>query len=149
VQQRWFEDFAVGDEFRSPGLTLTEAQIVDFAWRYDPQPFHIDRTAAEQSPYGGLIASGWQLGSVMFRLFLMSNPFGDASLGSPGVDELRWHLPARPGDTVRTVARVIEVRPSQSRADRGLVTVRYELRNQKDELVMSLKAVQLVRRRPG
>jgi len=149
VQQRWFEDFAVGDEFRSPGLTLTEAAIVDFAWRYDPQPFHIDRTAAEQSPYGGLIASGWQLGSVLFRLFLMDNPFGEASLGSPGVDELRWHLPARPGDTVRTVARVVEVRASQSRADRGLVTVRYELRNQKDEAVMSLKAVQLVRRRPA
>ncbi|MBM3492484.1 MAG: MaoC family dehydratase [Alphaproteobacteria bacterium] len=149
MQQRWFEDFAVGDEFRSPGLTLTEAAIVDFAWRYDPQPFHIDRTAAEQSPYGGLIASGWQLGSVLFRLFLMDNPFGEASLGSPGVDELRWHLPARPGDTVRTVARVVEVRASQSRADRGLVTVRYELRNQKDEAVMSLKAVQLVRRRPA
>lgn len=149
MRQRWFEDFAVGDEFRSPGLTLTEADIIDFAWRYDPQPIHIDRTAAEKGIYGGLIASGWHLGSVMFRLFMMNNPFGEASLGSPGADELRWQRPGRPGDTVHTVARVLVVRPSQSRADRGLVTVHYELRNQQDEVVMSMKAVQLVRRRPA
>lgn len=145
---RWFEDFRVGDTFRSPGLTLTEAEIIDFAFRYDPQPFHLDRTAAEASLYGGLIASGWQLGSVMFRLFTMTDPFREASLGSPGVDRIRWLIPVRPGDTVRAVATVTEVRAS-SKPERGIAVIGYELLNQHDEVVMSMSGAQLLRRRPA
>lgn len=148
MKTRWFEDFRVGDSFRSPGLTMTEAEIIDFAFRYDPQPFHIDRTAAEASLYGGLIASGWQLGSVMFRLFTMTDPFGAASLGSPGVDRIRWLKPVRPGDTVRTVATVTQVRAS-SKPERGVAVIAYELLNQHDEVVMSMSGAQLLRRRPA
>lgn len=145
----WFESFRPGDEVVSPGVTLTEADIIEFAFKYDPQPFHIDKLAAERNIYGGIIASGWQVMAMAFRMLMHTNIFGEASLGSPGVDELRWRKPVRPGDTIRTRARVRETRPSQSKPDRGLVTVDYEVLNQKDEVVMTLSAMQMLRRRPG
>lgn len=149
MTERWFEDFRVGDRFVSPGYTFTESEIIDFALRYDPQPFHMDRTAAERSPYGGLIASGWQIGSIAFRLFTMTNPFGRASQGSPGLDELRWLRPVRPGDTIRMEAEVIEVRASASRPDRGIAVLTYRALNQNGEPVMSMRAAQLLARRPA
>jgi acyl dehydratase len=149
MSEIWFESFTLGQTFRSGGKTLSEAEILDFAFRYDPQPIHIDKPAAEAGPYGGLISSGWQTMAVAFRMFMELKPFGQASLGSPGVDELRWLKPVRPGDTIRMEAEVVEIRPSASRPDRGGVTVAYRVLNQKDETVMTLKAVQLLRRRPA
>ena len=144
----WYESFKVGDTIRSPGKTLSEAEIIDWAFKYDPQPFHIDKKAAEESIYGGIIASGWQIAAVAFRMLMHTNIFGNASLGSPGLDELRWRQPVRPGDTISTVARVTETRISKSKPDRGLVTLNYEIVNQNGDVVASFKAVQLLRRRP-
>lgn len=148
MQGLFFEDFTVGQVIRSPGATLTEAQVIDFALHYDPQPFHLDKVAAEQTIYGGLIASGWQVGSLSFRLFTQTNVLAGTSLGSPGLDELRWLKPVRPGDTIHVEATVTEVRPSRSKPDRGIVVMSYAVKNQKDETVMTLTALQLMRRRP-
>ena len=146
--QRYYEDYTVGEVVRGLGYTFSEAAIVTWALEYDPQPFHLDREAAAQSPYGGLIASGWQVGSISFRLLVQAGLLGEASLGSPGIDELRWRLPVRPGDTIRPEAEVLEMRVSSSKPDRGLVTIGTRVRNQKDEIVLTMRAVQLVKRRP-
>lgn len=146
--QRYLDDFAVGDTFMSPGVTLTESQIVDFALTYDPQPFHLDTQAAAASPYGGLIASGFQTLALGFRLFIQSGMLGESSIGSPGIDELRWLAPVRPGDTLRTVVRVLEVKPSRSKPDRGIARMRYAVLNQRDEEVLTMVAMHLLRCRP-
>ena len=146
--QRYYEDYAKGEVVRAPGYMLSEAAILDWALTYDPQPIHMDRQAAEQSIYGGLIASGWQVAAISFRLLVQSGLLGAASLGSPGVDELRWLLPVRPGDTIHPEAEVLDMRVSGSRPDRGLVSIGYRVRNHKGELVLTMRAVQIVRRRP-
>jgi acyl dehydratase len=145
--ERHYEDYTKGEVVRGPGFTLTEDAIIDWALRYDPQPIHMDKLAAEKSIYGGLIASGWQIGSISFRLLLQAGLLGAASLGSPGVDELRWLLPIRPGDTIYPEAEVVNTRVSASKPDRGLVTIAYRVRNQRGETVMTLRAVQIVKRR--
>ena len=96
MDTRFLDDLTPGQRFTSPGLTLTEAEIIDFAWRYDPQPFHLDANAAASSPYGGLIASGFQSLAICFRLFIQSGVLAESSLGSPGIDELRWRGRAGP-----------------------------------------------------
>ena len=143
----WYEDYAVGEEFHSPGKTFTEAEIIDFGFRYDPQPFHIDKVAAEASAYGGLIASGWHIAAVGFRLLTQTDILGPASLGSPGVDEVRWQRPVRPGDTIRTLVEILDKRLSQSKPDRGIVTFGYRVVNQDGDTVMSMRGIQLIRRR--
>lgn len=145
---RWFEDFATGQVFETRGCTLSEAQILDFAWQHDPQPFHIDKEAAAQTPYGGIIASGFQTLLVAFRLFYQEKIINAASMGSPGMDELRWLAPVRPGDTLRVRAEVLELRPSRSRPDRGTAVIGYAVRNQRGETVMTFKATHILRRRP-
>jgi acyl dehydratase len=149
MQGLYFEDYTVGQVIRTPAATISEAQILDFALQYDPQPFHLDKRAAEQSIYGGLIASGWQTMAIAFRLVTMTNILAGTSLGSPGIDELRWVKPVRPGDTLHVELTVDELRPSRSKPDRGIVVLAYAIRNQTDETVMTLKALQLVRRRPA
>lgn len=144
-----YEDFAVGDTFRTNGVTLTESQIIDFAVRYDPQRFHVDKEAAAHSTYGGIIASGWQVASLGFRMFTQANVLGAEAMGSPGLDKLRWHKPVRPGDTIRMEARVVETRPSSSRDDRGYVTFEFDTLNQKGEVVMSYTCVEILARRPS
>ena len=146
----WFEDFAVGTVFRTPGKTLSEAEILHWAFAYDPQPFHMDKVAAERSTYGGLIASGWQLGTIAFRLFTALRPFApDASLGSPGVDEIRWRAPVRPSDTVRVVVTVVDRRISRTDSDRGIVQMEWEMLNQRDEVVLTMRGPIFVRPRPA
>lgn len=150
AERGWFEDFEVGRVVRTPGKTFTEAEIVDWALRFDPQAFHMDKHAAERSPYGGLIASGWQTTSTAFRLFMETAPFAPgASLGSPGVDEVRWRRPVRPGDTVRAVVRVVDRRVSKSDPGRGIVHMEWEVLNQRDEAVMTMRGVTFIRRRPA
>ena len=143
----FLDDFKVGDEFRSPGITLTESQIIDFALKFDPQPIHVDAVAATTGPFGGLIASGFHTAALTFRLFWQTGVIHDSSLGSPGIDELRWLKPVRPGDTLRVVAKVVEVRRSTSKPDRGVVRMAYTTLNQHGEAVMSLVGNQLLKAR--
>lgn len=147
MKPRYFEDFAVGDRLTTPGITLTEANIVDFGLRFDPQPIHIDKVAAEQGFYGGLIASGWQVGALAFRMTWQSGFLYGGSIGSPGVDELRWLKPVRPGDTIAVDVEVTGTRIS-SKGNRGYVNVNYMVKNHKGETVMTMKSVQLIATRP-
>ncbi len=148
IAGRYFEDFRVGDVFETPGVTVTEAQIVDFGLRYDPNVVHLDAEAAADTPFGGLIASGFQTLALTFRLFFQSGVIGACSIAGQGLDKVRWHRPVRPGDTLRTTAEVVEVRPSASRPDRGTLRMVHRTFNQRGEEVLSLEAAHLVRRRP-
>ncbi|HME93356.1 MAG TPA: MaoC family dehydratase [Methylomirabilota bacterium] len=145
----YLEDFTPGREFLTDGVTITEAQILDFALAFDPQPFHLDVEAAKQSIFGGLIASGFHTMALTFRLFAQTRALAASSLGSPGVDELRWLRPVRPGDTLRAVVRVAEQRPSTSKPDRGIVRLQWTTLNQAGESVLTMTSMQLVRRRPA
>ena len=142
----FLDDLSEGQRFTTPGLTLTEAEIIDFAWRYDPQPFHLDTRAAAASPYGGLIASGFQTMAIVFRLIYQTGWFSSASLGGPGMDNLRWHKPVRPGDTLRAFAEVKEVRPSKSKPDRGLLIYELSAVNQKGETIMTATLMSFLKR---
>ena len=144
---RYFEEFAVGDRFTSGTVTIGESDITDFARRYDPQPFHIDPAAAQETIFGGLIASGFQTLAAGFRLIWDTGIFAGSSLGSPGFDELRWLKPVRPGDTLHVECEVVEIRPSQSKPDRGIVRFAYRYINQRGEVVLTMIAMQLLRRR--
>jgi acyl dehydratase len=145
----YFEDFTVGREFRTDGATLTESQILDFALAFDPQPFHMDVEAAKQSMFGSLIASGFHTMALTFRLFAQTRALAACSLGSPGVDELRWLRPVRPGDTLRATVQVVEQRPSGSKPDRGIVRLHWTALNQRSEPVLTMTSMQLVKRRPA
>ena len=145
--ERYFDDFRVGERFRSQGVTLTEADVINFALAYDPQPFHIDVEAAAKSTFGGLIASGLQTFALGWRMFLQEGLLRACSLGSPGIDELRWTAPVRPGDTLYTEAEVKEVRPSASKLDRGTLRMAYRIVNQRQEAVLTMNIVHIVKRR--
>ena len=147
MDTRFLDDLTPGQHFTSPGLTLTEAEIIDFAWRYDPQAFHLDANAAANSPYGGLIASGFQSLAICFRLFIQSGVLAESSMGSPGIDELRWLAPVRPGDTLHSEIEVLEVRPSSSKPDRGMARLKYQAVNQRGEAVLSFIVIHLLRRK--
>lgn len=147
MDTRYLDDLTLGQRFTTPGLTLTEAEIIDFAWRYDPQPFHLDASAASNSPYGGLIASGFQSLAICFRLFIQSGLLADSSMGSPGIDELRWLAPVRPGDTLHSEIEVLEIKPSSSKPDRGIARLRYNAVNQHQEAVLSFIVIHLLRRK--
>jgi acyl dehydratase len=143
-----FEDFKPGDVYQCGGRALTRDDIVAFAREYDPQPFHLDEAAAAVSIYGGLIASGWQTASLCFRLAVDGFVGRAASMGSPGVDELRWLQPVRPGDTISVRAEILDVKPSRSKPDRGAVRVRYDAFNQRGEQVLRMHGWGIFARRP-
>jgi acyl dehydratase len=145
----YFEDFKVGERNRLGSASVTRDEIVAFARQFDPQPFHLDEEAAKRSLFGGLIASGWHTASLCMRLMVEGIMSRSASLGSPGVDELRWHRPVRPGDTLTLTAEVLEVTPSRSKPDRGVIRARYELANQNEELVLSMIGLGMFGRRPA
>lgn len=144
---RWFEDYPAGSVFEFGSVTLSAEEIVAFARDYDPQPMHVDATAAAAGPSGGLIASGWHTIGLMMRLFVERFLPADG-LAAPGVDELRWPRPVRPDDTLRVRVTVQAARRSQSKPDRGVVHSLVEVFNQDDELVLSMKPINLVRCRP-
>jgi acyl dehydratase len=148
VDDRYFEDYVEGAVYRFGSIAVTADEIVAFAKRFDPQSFHTDSEAAKRSPFGGLIASGWHTGALMMRLFADHYLTHVASLASPGVDELRWLKPVRPGDTLSIRVTVLKAAPSKSKPDRGVVTSGIEVLNQADETVMTLKAVNFIARRP-
>ncbi len=147
VGDRYFDDFTLGETFVSPGITLTQSEIIDFALKYDPQPFHLDAEAAAESPYGGLIASGFQTLALCFRMFTQLRLIAACSLGSPGIDELRWLAPVRPGDTLHTVAEVRETRPSKSKPGQGTLRMHYAAINQHGDTVLTMVAIHILRRR--
>jgi acyl dehydratase len=144
---RYFDDFKPGQAFELGSRTITRESMLAFAREYDPQPFHTDEEAAEETIYGGLIASGWQTGAVMMRLFWDGLLHECASLGSPGIDELRWVKPVRPGDTLSLRYTVVETVPSRSKPDRGIVRSLCELRNQRGEVVLTMKGLGMFMRR--
>ena len=143
----WFDDFDVGFTFETPRRALSETEIMDYAKVYDPQPFHIDPEAAAQSIYGGIIASGLQTVAVAFALTLEANVFNEASMGSPGMDLIRWMKPVRPGDEIGVTGRVVEVSPSKSRPDRGRIVIDYTVTTKGGDPVASYQITHLLRRR--
>jgi acyl dehydratase len=143
----YFEDFPEGLAVDLGEVAFTEAEIIDFARQFDPQPMHTDPQAAASSIYGGLIASGWHTVGAYMRLLVDSVVGHSASVGSPGIDNLRWLRPVRPGDTLRGHFTVIEARPSNSRPDWGIVRSRGEMTNQHGEVVMRLEAANFFTRR--
>ena len=146
---RYFEDFKPGETVALGSHTITTGEIIAFGRQFDPQPFHVDEEAARQTMFGGLIASGWHTGSLAMRLFC-DGVIGDtASLGSPGIDEMRWIKPVRPGDTLSLRVTVTDCVPSRSKPDRGIVRSLMELSNQHGEVVVSIKGMNLIRRRPA
>jgi acyl dehydratase len=144
---RYFEDYPVGAAFAGGPITVSEAEILDFAGRYDPQPMHVDKEAAARGAFGGLIASGWHTGAMMMQLLAAHFVPKPGNLASPGLDELRWLRPVRPGDRLSLRATVLSARPSRSKPDQGIVTSLVELINQNGEVVLSLKPISLMRRR--
>ena len=146
---RYFDDFKPGDRFQAAPLVVSEALIVEFARFYDPQVFHTDPRAAAESIYGGLIASGLQTIALTFKLFIETGTLAASSLGSPGLDEIRWKVPVRPGDTLHVAGEVLEARVSSSKPDRGIVRILYTTLNQRGEAVLTFIGNQLLRRRPA
>jgi acyl dehydratase len=147
MHTRWFEEFNVGERFESRGVTLTESQIVDFALSYDPQHMHVDAAAAQSGPFGGLIASGFQTLALSFRLFYDLGLIARSNIVGPGMDEVRWTGPVRPGDTIRTIVEVLETRESRSRPDRGSVRLGFTVVNQRDETVLTYQAITILRKK--
>jgi len=148
INDRYFEDYIEGDVHRFGSIVVEEDEVIDFARRFDPQPFHVDPDAAKLTQFGGLIASGWHTAALAMRLFADHYLTRVASLASPGVDELRWLKPVRPGDVLSMRATVLKATPSKSKPDRGAVTSLVELFNQANEAVMTFKCVNLIGRRP-
>lgn len=146
--ERYFEDFAAGEIMVSASVTLSEAEIVAFARDYDPQPFHLDPAAARETLFGGLIASGFQTMGLAFRLFYQEGHIAACSMGSPGMDKIRWHRPVRPGDAIRNEVEVRELRTSETKPDRGYGTLAHTVLNQDDEIVMTFTCTLIMRRRP-
>jgi len=146
---RYFEDFTAGETHELGSRTLSQDQIVAFARDYDPQPFHVDPEAAKSSIFGTLIASGWQTVAVFMSLLVNGLLNDTASLGSPGVEGIQWLKPVKPGDRLSARFRVLEVTPSKSRPDRGIVKSQGEVTNQDGVLVMTIRATNFFGRRPG
>jgi acyl dehydratase len=144
----YFEDYIPGSVHEFGPAVVDEAEIVEFARRYDPQPIHTDPRWARSGPFGGLIASGWHTAAITMRLLVDQYLPPAASLGSPGIDELRWLRPVRPGDELRVRVTVIEARPSRSKPDRGLLRSRIEVLEAGGSAVMTLTALNMIRRRP-
>jgi len=145
VAGRHFEDFVQGMKSTLGPIAVTEPVLIEFARKYDPQPIHVDPVAAGKGPFGGLIASGWHTASLVMRVLVDSYLPRDAQLASPGIDELRWLRPVRPGDSLGVTVTVLEARRSQSKPDRGLVRTGIEAVNQNGDIVMSLIAMNLFR----
>jgi len=140
------DDFTPGECFSTASITLTRSQILDFALSYDPQPFHLSIPDAEASSYGGLIASGFQTLSTCFRLYVQTGLFVHSSLGSPGLDEVRWYLPVRPDDTLSCTLDIIDIKPSRSKPDRGIARILVTGHNQHGDSVVSFYINHLLKR---
>ncbi len=147
---RYWEDFKVGEVEQIGGKRVDQDEIIAFARQYDPQPFHVDEAAAKQSIYGGLIASGWHTCAMVMRMMCDAYMLQSASVGSPGIDNLKWLKPVRPGDTINARRTTLETRALKSKPDIGIVNNLWEVFNQDGEMVMSMQGYGMFRRRnPG
>jgi acyl dehydratase len=146
MSERFFEDLRPGARFESESLHVNEQQLVEFAHKFDPQMFHLDRKSAERSIFKGLVASGWHTAAMTMRLFVQTLNFAQGAIGL-GVDELRWPNAVRPGDTLRVETEIIEARASKSKPRHGIVRLRNVTLNQHGEVVQSMYAHALVPRR--
>ena len=144
---RYFEDFAAGQEYPFGPHTVTRAEIVAFAAEFDPQPFHLDEAAAADSMLGGLAASGWHTAALFMRMVADGWLNDSASMGSPGIDSLKWRRPVRPGDTLSGRTLVLATRASKTRPDRGFLSVRHEVVNGRSEPVMVIEHSIMIARR--
>jgi acyl dehydratase len=144
---RYLDDFSVGQTFTSNTVRVDLEQIRAFASQFDPQPFHLDLAAAAGSFFGGIVASGWHTAALTMKLLVQGELNIAGGLIGAGVDELKWPLPVRPGDVLHAVSEVLEVRPSKSRPDRGIVKIRTCTFNQDDEPVLVFVASMIVPRR--
>jgi acyl dehydratase len=147
MTERYLEDFTVGQTFRSGQLRVDAEQITTFAAAFDPQPFHLDEETARDTIFRGLAASGWHTAAVTMRLLVESDFTPAGGIIGAGVEECRWPRPVRPGDELRVESEMLEVRPSQSRPDQGLIKVRTTTLNQHGEVVQVLIANLMVPRR--
>jgi acyl dehydratase len=145
----YFEDYLPGTTYECGSVSVDQASIVSFAKEFDPQPFHVDPAAAAAGPYGGLIASGWHTAALVMRLLVDNYLSAESSLGSAGLDELRWPHPVRPGDTLRVRATVAEARRSLSKPDRGIIKTAVEAANTDGQTVMRATAINFMLVRPG
>jgi acyl dehydratase len=149
TEKYYFEDFEVGSTDEFGHYPVTREEILEFAGKYDPQPFHLSDAAGQAMHFGGLCASGWHTGAMAMRMIVDSMPAGGSgSLGSPGISELRWIKPVFPGDVLRMKSTVVDKRASRSRPDMGMLFLENQVFNQKDELVMSFRPTVMYQRRP-
>ena len=145
---RYLDDYLPGASRDCGSFSVSEADIISFATQFDPQPFHVDPGAAARGPFGGLIASGWHTAALVMRQLVDHYLPAEASLGSPGMDEIRWPEPVRPGDTLRVRATAVEARRSLSKPDRGILKTLIEAVNQDGRTVMRATATNFLRVRP-
>lgn len=145
----WWEDFTVGHVMETGTVEVTREEIISFAGRYDPQPFHLDEEAAKQTPFGGLVASGWMTASLTMKLMCEGYLLQSSSLGSPGIEQLKWLKPVRPGDILRARSTVLEARPMASKPHIGLARSRTETLNQHGDVVLEFEGWGMYRRRPA
>jgi acyl dehydratase len=144
---KYLEDFREGEIWRSGSILIGEDEIIAYAKANDPQPIHMDPDAARDGPFGGIIASGWQIAALSMKLFIEAAGHGDTPIVGIGIDELRWKQVVRPGDTLRTTREIVEVRRSASKPDRGVIRTRVTVLNQREETVMTYYALGQVRAR--
>ena len=148
-EDRHFEDYVPGSVFEYGEVTVSEAEIIEFARRFDPQAMHVNPSAAARGRFDGLIASGWHTAAMVMRLLVDNFLPGRASLASPGIDELRWLRPVRPGDVLHIRVSVLEATRSRSKPDRGIVRTLVEVLNQDAVVVMSMKPMNIIACRSG
>ena len=144
----YFEDFFAGQEIALGSRTVSEAEIIAFATQFDPQPFHVDHDVAAKSIYGAVIASGWHTCSMMMRMVVDGLMAGSSSMGSPGLEKVRWILPVRAGDTISVSYLTTEAKASASKPDRGVVWSTWRAVNQHGELVCTIEGMGMFGRRP-
>src|SRR6476619_6050465 len=148
MKEHYFNDLKVGDRFKSEPLNVTVKEVVEFAHKFDPQMFHLSRRRAERSIFKGLIASGWHTAAITMRLFVQTLNFAEGAIGL-GVDELRWPRVVRPGDVLTVETEIVDLRPSRSRPNHGIIRLRNVTTNQRGEIVQTMLASAMVPRRAG
>lgn len=148
MHTRYLDEFTVGDTFESRAASLTEAQMMDFALTYDPQPFHIDKQAATHGQFGGIICSGFQTQALAFRLFYDLGLIAKSNMIGLGIDEARWPAPVYPDDALRNIVEVMEAKPSTSKPDRGVLKLAHKVVNQDDVVVMTFVTIKIIKRKP-
>src|ERR1700688_3643444 len=146
MKENYFDDLKAGDRFKSDRFEVTEKQLIEFAYKFDPQMFHLDRKSAERTIFKGLIASGWYTAAITMRLFVQATNFAEGAIGL-GVDELRWPNAVRPGDVLRVETEIVDLRPSRSKPNHGIVRIRNTTTNERGEIVQTMFAHALVPRR--